>query len=564
MKLSGAFPKSLKFSCLSHVQVEALWEDIFTGIPYCRARWLLRASDLPGDISANEVLLTTASDTFGVTYILGLAQIGSPAVLGVGQPYPGSDCEAMRSCRAGTPKGDEKGHGKATLTLTRGYDPFSEDRQFMYLPDDHPALSRLRQRAEVCAAAVSGGDGDARGVAEHIQHNRRSSRRSGWRFSARELGADVREGVERKSLRGVRLAEGGEIKARDGRNVSSSSSSSSSIQHSSDSSSSDASVESYREKDDASSPDGDGQQKEESRAGKAVRCNHPMVRRKRQKSIASDVQQHRPRRLAMPPSHATGKVIPITRSSRINGVNSSNSIRLVEPVSVKSERNKSSLLGGQVARDIQVKGESEGEERSPHGAFPHRQASVGREYQADIPALLSVEEQKAYREEVDRGEKGGEQVKFGNHEAWVSFEANLVKLHSSNPLLAIHYLIDSTCLWCVQVWASVRKWKDEDKSRLEEYLQEARCSMEGRRFAPGVPVAISIGNSKDKRRKKKMAWAVMSPKDPDSKEKASVKCSGNESLEVSRDTIQSFQVCFVVFPQIVYLKEWLVPSVFGL
>lgn len=125
------------------------------------------------------------------------------------------------------------------------------------------------------------------------------------------------------------------------------------------------------------------------------------------------------------------------------------------------------------------------------------------------------------------------------------FQAYLVKLHGFIPPMAMHYVTDSACLWCVQVWASVRNWKDEDKSCLEEYLQEARCSMEERRFAPGVPVAISIGNSKDKRRKKKMAWAVMSTKVSDSK-KASVKCSGNESLEVSRDTIQCFQVCIVV------------------
>lgn len=390
--------------------MEALWEDIFTGIPYCRARWLLRASDLPDGIPENEVLLTTAADTFGVTYILGLAQIGSPAVLSVEQPHPASDCEAMSSCRAGTPKGAGKGREKATLTLARGYDPFSEGRKFRCLPADHPALSRLRHRSQAGAATVSDGNDVARGVAENNQHKRRSSRRSGWRFSAREWGVDVRDGVERKSLSSVRLA-GGEMEAREGRSVSSSASS----QHSSDISSSDASDESYREKEDASSPDSEGQPKEEPRAGKAVRCHHPMVCRKRQtsqSSIASDVQQRRPRRLDMPPSHPPGKVIPTTRSSRIHGVNPSKPRRLVEPVSVTGERSKSSLLGGQVARDIQVEGESEGEERPPHGAFPHKPAGVGREYQADIPALLSAEEQKAYREEVDRGEKGGEQVKL--------------------------------------------------------------------------------------------------------------------------------------------------------
>lgn len=115
-----------------------------------------------------------------------------------------------------------------------------------------------------------------------------------------------------------------------------------------------------------------------------------------------------------------------------------------------------------------------------------------------------------------------------------------------------------SCLWCVQVWASVRDWKDEDKNRLDEYLEEARRSMNERRFAPGVPAAISIGNSKDKRRKKKMAWAVMSTNASESKEKASVKCSGNESLEVSRDAVQSFQVYYVVS-----LQGWLIPSLFG-
>ena len=67
--------------------------------------------------------------------------------------------------------------------------------------------------------------------------------------------------------------------------------------------------------------------------------------------------------------------------------------------------------------------------------------------------------------------------------------------------------------------------------------------MEARRFMPGMPVAINIGNGGDRRRKRRMAWAVMSDGSksvpPD---KISVSCAGKELLEVSKDAVQPFQV----------------------
>ena len=345
-----------------------------------------------------------------------------------------------RAGRTGRGKGREK--PTLTLRLSRGYDPFSED--FETLPVGHLILSRLRQRAREEATAAA--DADAAvfagytaqglgGVGGKIPHKRGPRGRSGGGVTFGSWVAHGRSRAERKSLSGARLTvfsveacgkigSNGSRSGGDTSGVSGGSSSSASVENPSDSSISDASDEISNISSSGESGgvcagrggslNGDSDaEAEEGRAKRAVRC-HPMTRQTRQSGLPStpDVQR-RPRRLAMPPGLAPAEVGPSGRSSKISGVNLRKPRRLMKPASAAVKR-KSLLLGvgDSMAQEAQRDPESEREEGSPQTMFPHRQASVGREHQADIPALLSHEERVAYRQELDKGEMGGMQVGY--------------------------------------------------------------------------------------------------------------------------------------------------------
>lgn len=203
--------------------MEAFWEDSFTGIAHCRARWIVRASEVPDrdvslsvPVSEDEVLLTTVANDIEATNILGLAPVASapPAADVKPEPEPSSSegviLESAAAAAAGTrrvlrPKtcssrrGGAVGRAKRSKTsplyLRRSFDPFTAVASA--LPTDHPVLVQLRERErERCG---SSGRERARG--------RWSSSRWGGGVGAlsKSSDGDGRVGVERKGLRGARL-----------------------------------------------------------------------------------------------------------------------------------------------------------------------------------------------------------------------------------------------------------------------------------------------------------------------------------------------------------------------
>lgn len=92
------------------------------------------------------------------------------------------------------------------------------------------------------------------------------------------------------------------------------------------------------------------------------------------------------------------------------------------------------------------------------------------------------------------------------------------------------------------MWSSIRDWTDEDRGKLDDYLEQARRATHVKRLLPGVPAVVSVGNGGDRRRKRKTAWAVMAGGKPEDENKICVVCSGREVLEVALDTLQPVQV----------------------
>ena len=109
----------------------------------------------------------------------------------------------------------------------------------------------------------------------------------------------------------------------------------------------------------------------------------------------------------------------------------------------------------------------------------------------------------------------------------------------------------------------MRDWTDDERGRLDGYLEQARLASDAKRMMmrPGVPALISLDNGGDRRRKRKIAWAVVAEgEQPRDREKLRVCCGGgggdggddgddgdgarnrNEVLEVSLDEVQPVQV----------------------
>lgn len=195
-------------------QMEAFWEDSFTGIAYCRARWLLHASEIPnnGGASEDEVLITSVANDIKAANIMGLAPVTlapvgiKPEVSSSPEVKPETEAPAVSGTRRSlrpkprrsTKQGQGRGGGKrsknATLYLSRSYDPFTAE--FNVLPTDHPALVQLRkrERAESSFSNRSGCE-KARG---RLSNGRSFSRR-------KSSGGNGRVGVEREGLRGAEL-----------------------------------------------------------------------------------------------------------------------------------------------------------------------------------------------------------------------------------------------------------------------------------------------------------------------------------------------------------------------
>lgn len=73
--------------------------------------------------------------------------------------------------------------------------------------------------------------------------------------------------------------------------------------------------------------------------------------------------------------------------------------------------------------------------------------------------------------------------------------------------------------------------------------------MEQKLLAPGVAAVVSVGNRGDKRRKRKVGWAVMLPGTVRNEQKVSMGCSVQEALEISKAALQPVQVRMCVKPR---------------
>lgn len=92
------------------------------------------------------------------------------------------------------------------------------------------------------------------------------------------------------------------------------------------------------------------------------------------------------------------------------------------------------------------------------------------------------------------------------------------------------------------MWSSARDWTANERQRLDDYLEQAKLTADAKRVLPGVPALIGISNGGDRRRKRKVAWAVMAGGAAKEEDKLRVTCAEPEVLEVSRHDVRPIQV----------------------
>ncbi|CAM9407195.1 unnamed protein product [Ectocarpus sp. 8 AP-2014] len=404
----------------------------------------------------------------------------------------------------------------ATLRLARAYDPFSAEASV--LPTDHPVVVQLRARER------AGGSGRLK-AGGCLSNAHGCSRKSGC----------GRAGAQRKGLDGARLVvaapatrafgarrSGGvttTTSSSGGGGGFSSSTSSVSVSVGGDSESSNCSSEggftSEDSQDDVLDADDDdivsasyprtrrGRRRQATAAAAAagealIKAEEPTAATKPgAPEAASDTSSldrtakrpARPRRLAMPPADSA------------TGLGGGGGARVEEAGERKCQQQ---LRGGLLIRAAHAGEESEDGLDSPKlEQYPQKETNVGEDHQADIPSMLLTEaERAADKAAVEKtAEMGG-----------------------------------------TAVWSSVRDWTASERERLDGYLEEARRAADEKRMSPGVPALISINNGGDRRRKRKMAWAVMAGGKPEDEEKLRVGCAGGGVSEVSRSELQPTQV----------------------
>ena len=418
-------------------QAEGFWEDAFTGICHCRARWLLRASEVPGDVADDEVVLTTVSDAIDATCILGLAPMGLPTADPKTEPLASIEAEAPASdrvLRARINKGKGRKRAKhSALLLSRSFDPFAG--VFGELPVNHPALMQLREREGAKTSRCDAGRVSEKGAKGG--HQRRGPGRPrkviSPRFSVRgspkkSLGAD-RVGAERKGLHGARLAVRPSCPSSRERSESlssSCSSSGSSIIVGGNSESSVGSISScgsssnsnsgftsgdsegyYDELDTCTnaSPTARRERRKEAVAAEEARSGanaetEPEAKPDEKRVVSVPAVQHpkRPRRLAMPPGAFPG---PASGTEFGSDVGEPADAANASPVTAR----KPLLRGGPLVRAAHQGGDLGDGELSPMAEYRHRETDVGEEHQADIPPLLT-EAQRV----VEKGQTGGQKM----------------------------------------------------------------------------------------------------------------------------------------------------------
>ena len=425
-----------------HDQAEGFWEDAFTGICHFRARWLLRASEVPGDVAEDEVVLTTVSDAIDATCILGLAPMRLPTTDLKTEPLAPVEAEVPASdrvLRARVSSG-RKGKGRkrtknAILLLSRSFDPFAG--VFGKLPVDHPALVRIREREGAKTAHCDAARESEKGAKGN--HQRRGpgrprkavTPRFSVRGSPRKSSSVDRVGAERKGLHGARLAvRQNRASSRErSDSLSSSSSSGSSIIVGGNSESSVGSISSCGSSNSGfTSGDSEGYDDELEMCTNAS----PSARRGRQKAASAAAGARpgakpgakpaakpeakpeakpvasvpvvqfpeRPRRLAMPPGEFPGPVSQTESSCDFE--KPADAVNAL-PVTAR----KPLLRGGPLVRAAHLGGDLVDGELSPMTAYRHRETDVGEEHQADIPPLLTEAQRVVEKEEATEQKIGG-------------------------------------------------------------------------------------------------------------------------------------------------------------
>ena len=445
--------------------MEAFWEDSFTGISYCRARWVLRASEVPDggvSVSEDEVLLTTVANDIEATNILGLAPVASAPPMDVKpEPEPSSPGDINPETAAAPTTGTERilrpktrssrrgGAGRlkrsknSTLYLRRSFNPFSAVAS--PLPRDHPVLVQLRERERERGSS---------GRRESVRGRWSNERGGGAHSNSSDRGGRV--GVERKGLRGARLVlaaprqRSGSRSSGGGDGGYSSSGGSSSVSVSvggdseNSSSISDGALTSEDSQDDLLDEDDDDD----------VVSSHcyPRTRRGRRRSsrpktaaaaaaaeasaISSSTKAPkrnkpgRPRKAAAAASETTSSSLsvslpPPTRPRRL--AMPPDDSALVDPDSADSDgsaqeaggasaggRGKSLLRGGPLIRAAHAGDDTaDGLESPKVEQYPQKETGIGEDHQVDIPDMLTTEgERAADREAMGAGEMGGTLVSF--------------------------------------------------------------------------------------------------------------------------------------------------------
>lgn len=348
------------YPVVSTPQVEALWEDSFTGHTKCKARWLLRASEVSRDVANDEVVLTPVSNDIDAAAILGLAPMTiAPAAEPKSDVIETNSRRVLRGKSGVRAASRGRGRRSAALKLTRGFDPFTSE--FSDLADNHPALSQLRKRArldtmngEASGKGAAGKAGGGRGRPPNLARGVTRARSGSRGGSPGKSPGRGRVGAERTGLlgaslggvsgRGRRILLGGGGSSSSSGNGSSSSSSGivsggSSSSSNNDSSSSSSSNSGFTSGDSEDSEDDNvgveaavqaaGEEEEGQRAGSGVKDGERRLSSRRTRSVyrkpvtrqqqqqlrqsqsaapalqraqqQQQQQQRRPRRLAMPP-----------------------------------------------------------------------------------------------------------------------------------------------------------------------------------------------------------------------------------------------------------------------
>lgn len=108
-----------------------------------------------------------------------------------------------------------------------------------------------------------------------------------------------------------------------------------------------------------------------------------------------------------------------------------------------------------------------------------------------------------------------------------------------------HANIDAPCIigiFLAQQWKSARGWSDEQRLALDRYMIEAKHVAEAKQVLAGAAVLVAADNRGDKRRKRKIGWAIITGDTPRDASNVCVKRADSKPIEVAVADIQQIQV----------------------